>query len=120
MGLTGVFSAGYAGGGSGNSPMDHTAKWMKSGEGIPPGQETGAGNLLGLSPQPAALAVMTLLGLVLAGAYFTGFPANLRQAGAPATYPHELGRVSFAVGGDVIPHEPVRAAADAAGGGEAG
>lgn len=101
--------------------MDHTAKWMKSdGEGIPPGQGAGAGNLLGLSPQAAALAVMILLGLVLAGAYFTGFPANMRQGGAPAHYPHELGRVNFAVGGDVIPHEAVRAAAQAAGGGEAG
>jgi poly-gamma-glutamate synthesis protein (capsule biosynthesis protein) len=29
-------------------------------------------------------------------------------------YPHELAQVSFAVAGDVIPHEPVRAAAGAA------
>ena len=103
------------------SPMDYTAKWMKTGgEGIPPAQGTGSGNLLGLSPQAAALAVLILLGLVLAGAYFTGFPANLHRAAAPAPYPHELARVSFAVGGDVIPHEAVRAAADAAGGGAAG
>jgi hypothetical protein len=100
--------------------MDHTAKWMKTGgEGIPPSQGTGTGNLLGLSPQAAALAVMILLGLVLAG-YFTGFPANLHRAAAPAPYPHELARVSFAVGGDVIPHEAVRAAAEAGGGGVAG
>ena len=101
--------------------MDHTAKWMKTGgEGIPPGQGTGTGNLLALSPQAAALAVMILLGLVLAGAYFTGFPASLHRAAAPAPYPHELARVSFAVGGDVIPHEAVRAASEAAGGGAAG
>jgi len=101
--------------------MDHAAKWMKShGEGIPPGQGTGAGNLLGLSPQAAALTVMILLGLSLGGAYFTGFPANLHRAIAPAPYPHELARVNFAIGGDVIPHEPVRAAAEAAGGGPEG
>ena len=35
-------------------------------------------------------------------------------------YPHELAQVSFAVAGDVIPHEPVRAAAAAAGDGEQG
>jgi hypothetical protein len=102
------------------TPMDHTAKWMKSGEGIPPEQGSGAGNLLGLSPHAAALAVMILLGLVLAGAYFTGFSGDLRRAAAPAPYPHELARVNFAVGGDVIPHEPVRGAAEAAGGGTAG
>ena len=79
--------------------MDQTAKWMNSGEGIPPGQETGSGNLLGLSPRAAALTVVMLLGLVLAGACFLGSPANLRRAAAPAPYPHELARVSFAVAG---------------------
>jgi poly-gamma-glutamate capsule biosynthesis protein CapA/YwtB (metallophosphatase superfamily) len=101
--------------------MDNAAKWMKSdGEGIPPTQGAGPGNLLGLSPQAASLAVMILLGVVLAAAYFTGFPVSLNGAAAPAPYPHELSRVNFAVGGDVIPHEPVRAAAEAAGGGAAG
>ena len=65
--------------------MDHTAKWMKSGEGIPPEHGSGAGNLLGLSPQVAALAVIILLGLVLAGAYFTGSPANLYRACCSST-----------------------------------
>jgi poly-gamma-glutamate synthesis protein (capsule biosynthesis protein) len=37
-----------------------------------------------------------------------------RLAAAVAPYPHELAQVSFAVAGDVIPHEPVRAAAAAA------
>jgi len=101
--------------------MDHTAKWMKTGgEGIPPVRETERASWLGLSPQAAALAVMILLGLVVAAAYFAGIPADLHRAAAPAPYPHELGRVTFAVGGDVIPHEPVRAAAEAAGGGAEG
>ena len=78
------------------------------------------GNWLGISPQTAALAVLILLAAVMGTSYFTGFPAKLRRAAAPAPYPHELARVSFAVGGDVIPHEPVRAAADAAGGGAEG
>ena len=44
-----------------------------------------------------------------------------KAAVAPvAPYPHELAKVSFAVAGDVIPHEPVRAAAAAAGDGEQG
>jgi len=42
------------------------------------------------------------------------------SAAAVAPYPHELAQVSFAVAGDVIPHEPVRAAAAAAGDGAAG
>jgi poly-gamma-glutamate synthesis protein (capsule biosynthesis protein) len=43
-----------------------------------------------------------------------------RPAAVIEPYPHDLARVSFAVAGDVIPHEPVRAAAAAAGDGEAG
>jgi poly-gamma-glutamate synthesis protein (capsule biosynthesis protein) len=43
----------------------------------------------------------------------TGFHVG-RTAAVVVPYPHELGQVSFAVGGDVIPHEPVRAAAAAA------
>ena len=44
-----------------------------------------------------------------------------RQHAAVVTpYPHDLGQVSFAVAGDVIPHEAVRAAAAAAGDGEQG
>jgi poly-gamma-glutamate capsule biosynthesis protein CapA/YwtB (metallophosphatase superfamily) len=43
-----------------------------------------------------------------------------RHAAVVVPYPHELAQVSFAVAGDVIPHEPVRAAAAAAGEGEAG
>jgi poly-gamma-glutamate synthesis protein (capsule biosynthesis protein) len=45
----------------------------------------------------------------------TGFHGG-RPAAVVVPYPHELARVSFAVAGDVIPHEPVRAAAAAAAG----
>jgi poly-gamma-glutamate capsule biosynthesis protein CapA/YwtB (metallophosphatase superfamily) len=37
-----------------------------------------------------------------------------RMAAFVAPYPHEIAQVRFAVAGDVIPHEPVRAAAAAA------
>lgn len=101
--------------------MDYTAKWMKSGdEGMIPDDGSEKGNWLGISPRTAALAVMILLTLVVGTAYFTGFPRKLRHGATPASYPHELARVTFAVGGDVIPHEPVRASAEAAGGGEQG
>jgi poly-gamma-glutamate capsule biosynthesis protein CapA/YwtB (metallophosphatase superfamily) len=36
------------------------------------------------------------------------------QAKAPTTYPEEISRVTFAVAGDVLPHEPVVEAANAA------
>lgn len=39
-----------------------------------------------------------------------------RLAAAQLPYPHEIAQVSFAVAGDVIPHQPVRAAAAAAAG----
>jgi poly-gamma-glutamate synthesis protein (capsule biosynthesis protein) len=45
---------------------------------------------------------------------------NSRSAAAVVPYPHELAQVSFAVAGDVIPHEAVRSAASAAGDSEAG
>jgi poly-gamma-glutamate capsule biosynthesis protein CapA/YwtB (metallophosphatase superfamily) len=43
-----------------------------------------------------------------------------RHAAAVTPYPHDLARVSFAVAGDVIPHEAVRNSAAAAGEGETG
>lgn len=45
---------------------------------------------------------------------------NSRSAAAIVPYPHELTQVSFAVAGDVIPHEAVRSAAAAGGDGAAG
>jgi poly-gamma-glutamate synthesis protein (capsule biosynthesis protein) len=43
-----------------------------------------------------------------------------QQAAAVTPYPHDLAQVSFAVAGDVIPHEAVKQAAAAAGDGEQG
>ena len=43
-----------------------------------------------------------------------------QQAAVAIPYPHDVAQVSFAVAGDVIPHEAVREAAKAAGDGEAG
>jgi poly-gamma-glutamate synthesis protein (capsule biosynthesis protein) len=43
-----------------------------------------------------------------------------RHAAVVVPYPHELAQTSFAVAGDVIPHEAVRAAAGAAGEGSQG
>jgi poly-gamma-glutamate synthesis protein (capsule biosynthesis protein) len=63
----------------------------------------------------AALAIVALCAV---------FPAafiSCQGVRPPVTpYPHDLGQVSFAVAGDVIPHEPVRVAAAAGGEGEAG
>lgn len=62
-------------------------------------------------------------GALLAVALGVGWIAathKLRPAAVIAPYPHELAQVSFAVAGDVIPHEAVRKAAAAAGEGAAG
>jgi len=59
--------------------------------------------------------LLVALGAVLAVALH-----GSRVAAVVAPYPHELAQVSFAVAGDVIPHEPVRAAAAAAGDGAQG
>ncbi|MGA2217184.1 MAG: CapA family protein [Terracidiphilus sp.] len=58
----------------------------------------------------SVLLVAAMAGAVL----LTGFHANRAAAVPVVPYPHELAQVSFAVAGDVIPHEPVRAAAAAA------
>ena len=55
-----------------------------------------------------------LIPFVAAGVILLGGAHGYRSAAVVAPYPHELAQVSFAVGGDVIPHEPVRAAAAAA------
>src|SRR5208282_3723859 len=54
-----------------------------------------------------------LLAALAAPAFLPGF-RDARPGAIVAPYPHELAQVSFAVAGDVIPHEPVRAAAAAA------
>ena len=101
--------------------MDHAAKWMESdGDQSPSSRGAEPGNWLGISPQTAAITVLILLAVVVGASYLPGFHDHLRRAVAPAPYPHELARVSFAIGGDVIPHEAVRASADAGGGGVEG
>jgi poly-gamma-glutamate synthesis protein (capsule biosynthesis protein) len=69
-----------------------------------------------------ASATILLTIVVLATVAAVGIRA-LRHHTAIASvtpYPHDVAQVSFAVAGDVIPHEAVRAAAKAAGDGEAG
>ena len=63
----------------------------------------------------AALLLGSAVGAVLLAASH-----GARPAAVVAPYPHELAQVSFAVAGDVIPHEQVRAAAAAAGEGVQG
>jgi poly-gamma-glutamate synthesis protein (capsule biosynthesis protein) len=61
-----------------------------------------------------------LLVVAAIAAVLLGISHSSHSAAAVAPYPHELAQVSFAVAGDVIPHEPVRAAAAAAGDGATG
>ena len=67
----------------------------------------------------ASLAALLLAAAAVSAFLFAGFHGR-RPAAAVAPYPHELAQVSFAVAGDVIPHEPVRAAAAASGDGAQG
>jgi poly-gamma-glutamate synthesis protein (capsule biosynthesis protein) len=65
------------------------------------------------------LTALALLLLSLTAA-FVVYRISAHPAPPTVTYPRELGRVSFAVAGDVIPHEAVRASAVAAGPGAQG
>src|SRR5665811_1823067 len=69
--------------------------------------------------QLLAGGLLLLVGAAIAAAYLSGFP-GVRHAAGVVPYPHDLAQVSFAVAGDVIPHEPVRVAAAAAGQGSQG
>lgn len=75
-----------------------------------------ASALLGAGKRHPRLTVATVLALTLI-AVFAGpiLHRNVNAAKPVVPYPHELARVSFAVAGDVIPHEAVRAAAAAEG-----
>jgi poly-gamma-glutamate synthesis protein (capsule biosynthesis protein) len=64
-------------------------------------------------------AVLLLAAAAIAVSLLSGSHGS-RSAAAALPYPHELAQISFAVAGDVIPHEPVRAAAAAAGEGAGG
>jgi poly-gamma-glutamate capsule biosynthesis protein CapA/YwtB (metallophosphatase superfamily) len=93
--------------------MDFTTqeRWLGSafGAGLMPGLR----RHWRLASGGALLIVFAAAGAVLlAGAH------GHRLATVVAPYPHELAQVSFAAGGDVIPHEPVRAAAAAAAAGD--
>ncbi len=65
------------------------------------------------------LACLMAVLLALAPALLIGRHTK-HAAAVVVPYPHELAQVSFAVAGDVIPHEPVRAAAAAEGEGAQG
>ena len=72
---------------------------------------SGLWTVLGKHRHAAAGAVcVALAGAALVSAFHGG-----RLAAVVTPYPHDLAQVSFAVAGDVIPHEPVRAEAKAAG-----
>ena len=64
-------------------------------------------------------AVSAIALAVLGVSLIPAFHAR-QHAAVVAPYPHDLAQVSFAVAGDVIPHEAVKAAAAAAGDGEQG
>lgn len=69
----------------------------------------------------AAIAAGMLLAALLGGMWLAPrWGMHLAQSSRPVPYPHEQARVTFAVAGDVIPHDAVRAAAAAAGEGVEG
>jgi poly-gamma-glutamate synthesis protein (capsule biosynthesis protein) len=74
---------------------------------------------VGLRRHGRLAAAVLLLAVVGAIAALQGLHTK-PAAAAFVPYPRELAQVSFAVAGDVIPHEPVRAAAAAAGEGAVG
>ncbi len=65
-------------------------------------------------------AVAVCVGALVAAVLFTAYRSERSATAVVTPYPHDLAQVTFAVAGDVIPHEPVRAAAKAAGDGEPG
>jgi poly-gamma-glutamate synthesis protein (capsule biosynthesis protein) len=67
-----------------------------------------------------ATAGVLLLAVAAMGAVLLAGSHGSRSAAAVTPYPHELAQVSFAVAGDVIPHEAVRTAAAADGDGAVG
>ena len=94
------------------SGLAQTMDWTVEGRRI--GTELGARVVVALRGHwrlaggAALLTVAAMTAFLLNGAY------GRRLAGAAAPYPHEVAEVSFAVAGDVIPHDAVRAAAAAA------
>jgi len=89
--------------------MDLTMQGRRFGTGLAAWLRPGVRNHWRLAGGSALLLAVAALGAAL----LTGSHAA-RLAAVVVPYPHELAQVSFAVAGDVIPHEPVRAAAAAA------
>jgi poly-gamma-glutamate capsule biosynthesis protein CapA/YwtB (metallophosphatase superfamily) len=79
-------------------------------------------NRLGrLRPSPPyRIPALTMLALAALSAAFLAISHAGLQTKPVAPFPHDLAQVSFAVAGDVIPHEAVKAAAAANGKDEAG
>jgi poly-gamma-glutamate capsule biosynthesis protein CapA/YwtB (metallophosphatase superfamily) len=108
--------------------LNHAIHWTKSGGlGEPQGRfARHTGSPVSRTLPQATIRRNLLIGLFLlvaaaiAAALMLGFPGTHHAGGAAAPYPHDLAQVSFAIAGDVIPHEPVRAAAAAAGEGAQG
>jgi hypothetical protein len=67
-----------------------------------------------------ASAALLLVAVAAVGAMLPMGLHGRRLAAVVVPYPHEQAQVSFAVAGDVIPHDPVRAAAAAQGDGATG
>ncbi|HWD99572.1 MAG TPA: CapA family protein [Bryobacteraceae bacterium] len=86
------------------------------------------GNRLGLGMRARALLLIRrrwrlatdLLAVAAIGAALVAGWRSIPAAAVVVPYPHDLGQVSFAVAGDVIPHQAVREAANAAGNDESG
>ncbi len=82
-----------------------------------------AGHGIGAAKRRIPVVALTVAASVVVLVLLTG--AGFRWVHHAAVrpvvpYPHETARISFAIAGDVIPHEAVRAAAAAQGEGEAG
>lgn len=92
--------------------VDWTMRKRRSGLSV--GERLAAGLREARRPLMDLLAVAAVGAILVAG--FRWIPV----AAVVAPYPHDLAQVSFAVAGDVIPHEAVRKAAAAAGAGAAG
>lgn len=72
--------------------------------------------LLGAGKRHPRLALAAVLALALVAAFAGPVLRHSVHAAKPIVpYPHEVAHVSFAIAGDVIPHEAVRAAAAAEG-----
>jgi poly-gamma-glutamate capsule biosynthesis protein CapA/YwtB (metallophosphatase superfamily) len=88
--------------------------------GLKAGAKTEAPQFLGFRGQVPLMAWLAAGAVAVAGLAFLAGTHAGRHANVVTPYPHELAALSFAVSGDVIPHDAVRAAAAAAGDGEAG